>query len=112
MSEFKPRPEPPVLKWKGFTLCETVFSVKGILPVEGSRLRELFDPSTLRLHRDRMAAIQDAEILFNKTFFDAQLRHYGIEFKKSLPKDELELLLRDAVLSGKVIPLPLSPSIH
>lgn len=97
-------PQPPILKRNGFQLRNRVFSVDNIERVDGSRLHELFNPSTLRHPRDQKDTAKEAQKLFKKAFFAAQLRFYEIPFKVSSNKPQLHLLLRDAVRQGKVIP--------
>ncbi|KAL6816164.1 hypothetical protein V8C40DRAFT_269537 [Trichoderma camerunense] len=89
-------PQPPILKRDGFQLRKGVFSIDAIDRVEGSRLHELFNPSTLRLKRDQKAATEEARRLFRRPFFAAQLRYYGVYFPSSASKLELQALLQDA----------------
>ncbi|KAL6817145.1 hypothetical protein J3E69DRAFT_358364 [Trichoderma sp. SZMC 28015] len=99
-------PQPPILKRDGFQLRKGVFSIDAIDRVEGSRLHELFKPSTLRLKRDQKAATEEARRLFRRPFFAAQLRYYGVYFPSSASKLELQALLQDAVRQGKCNHVP------
>ncbi|UKZ53916.1 hypothetical protein TrVGV298_007718 [Trichoderma virens] len=99
-------PQPPILKRNGFQFRKGVLSVDSIDRVDGSRLNELFNPTTLRLKRDQKDAAEKACQLFKKPFFAAQLRYYDIPFKSSASKTELQLLLQDAVRQGKCNHVP------
>lgn len=101
-SEHQSYPQSPILKRDGFQFCQGVFSVDNVGRVGGSRLHELFNPSTLRLKRDQNNAAEEARKLFKKAFFAAQLRYYGISFRSSLSSADLSSLLEDAVRQGKV----------
>lgn len=101
-------PQPPILKRDGFQLRKGVFSIDAIDRVEGSRLHELFNPSTLRLKRDQKAATEEARRLFRRPFFAAQLRYYGVNFPSSASKLELQVLLQDVVRQGKCNHVPQS----
>lgn len=108
MSEYVgPRPQPPVLLKNYFKLdCKDDrwrFTVSEIERMEASRLAELFAPeSYLQKKRDQNAARKESDKLFLKKFHVAQLRHYGIDFRENWPKEQVQSLLRDAVLGGKV----------
>lgn len=104
MAEASNRPEPAVLKRKGFQVCQGIFSVLGVDRVEGSRLKELFDPESLRLKRDQKAARESAKELFKKDFFVAQLKHYGIGFASTANVSQLRDLLERAVRENRVSP--------
>ncbi|KAL7928524.1 hypothetical protein V8C35DRAFT_332684 [Trichoderma chlorosporum] len=101
-------PLPPILKRNGFQLCDGDFTVDNIVRVHGARLQELFQPSSLRLETDQEVASAEARRLFTKPFFAAQLRYYGIPFEASSTKEDLELLLQDAVQQGKCDRVPQS----
>ncbi|KAL7960328.1 hypothetical protein V8C34DRAFT_276861 [Trichoderma compactum] len=107
-AEFPALPQAQVIKRKGFQFCDGVFSVNNIHRVNGSHLRELFNPSTLRLKRDQKAAADEAHGLFKKPFFAAQLRYYGVSFPPSSRTEELRILLEDAVRQGKCNHVPKS----
>jgi hypothetical protein len=100
--ELQKGPKAPVLKRNGFQLCKETFGVENIDRISGSRLRELFDPSSLKPKPDQKHAEQESRRLFNKPFFVAQLRYYNIPFKSSATNPALRVLLRDAVREGKV----------
>lgn len=70
--------------------------------LEGRRLMELFFPQLLRRERDQKRAAEDARRVFNKTFFAGHLRWYGIPFKSNAVSQQLQQLLKDAVVAGKV----------
>lgn len=63
---------------------------------------ELLFPELLRLERDRKRAAKDAKGLLNKTFFAGHLKWYGIPFKSNAVSHQLQQLLKDAVIAGKV----------
>lgn len=96
-SEPQSCPEPPIVKRNGFQIYKEVFSVGGVDRVSGSRLLELFNPTTLRLKRDQKDAAEEARKLFKKTFYVAQLKHYGVPHKASSTSTELWCALHDAV---------------
>ncbi|KAK8209418.1 hypothetical protein IWZ01DRAFT_483330 [Phyllosticta capitalensis] len=101
-----PRPQPPVLRKNHFKLdCKDGqwrFTVDDIERMKASRLAELFAPeSFLQKKRDQNAARKEADKLFLKKFHVAQLRHYGIDFRESAPKGQVQNILRDAVLGGQ-----------
>lgn len=104
MAEARNRPEPPVLKRKGFQVCHGTFSVSGVGRVQGSRLKQLFYPETLRLKRDQKAARESAKELFKKDFFVAQLKHYGIKSASTAKVSQLCDLLELAVREDRVSP--------
>ncbi|KAH8683847.1 hypothetical protein BGZ61DRAFT_455347 [Ilyonectria robusta] len=106
MAEASNRPEPAVLKRKGFQVCHGTFSVSGVDRVEGSRLKQLFYPETLRLKRDQKAARESAKELFKKDFFVAQLKHYGIEFASTAKVSQLRDLLEVAVREDRCERVP------
>ncbi|KAK8241900.1 hypothetical protein HDK77DRAFT_268470 [Phyllosticta capitalensis] len=112
MSEYVgPRPQPPVLLKHYFKLdCKDDrwrFTVSEIERMEASRLAELFAPeSYLQKKRDQNAARKESDKLFLKKFHVAQLRHYGIDFRENWPKEQVQSLLRDAVLGGKCQTVP------
>ncbi|KAF4460974.1 hypothetical protein FALBO_12234 [Fusarium albosuccineum] len=106
-----PRPTQPVVQRHGFQLSKGRFTrVNGDIPrIPGSRLRELFDPSSLQLPQDRMKTEQRAQQLFKKRFFSAQLDHYGIKRPRDMGKPNsgrLRELLRTAVLNGQCDQVP------
>ncbi|KAL7803344.1 hypothetical protein V8C44DRAFT_344411 [Trichoderma aethiopicum] len=103
-------PEKPILKRKGFQFDGDHFSAGGIARVDGARLRGLFNPSTLRLKRDQKDAADEARRLFTKPFLAAQLKYYDIPFRPSHKRDELLLLLQNAVHQGKCDQVPQSVS--
>ncbi|KAK5994908.1 hypothetical protein PT974_03295 [Cladobotryum mycophilum] len=95
------RPEPPVLKRKGFELCQDRFTFLGVDRVTGSRLQVLFNAPSLPLRRDKKAADEESRKLLKRPSLFAQLKHYGVEFSSTASRDKLESLLRDAVDQGK-----------
>lgn len=101
-SEPSYRPEVPVLKRNGFQLYKDNFSVDNIHRVSGPRLLDLFHPDTVKRRTDQTVARIEARRLFNKAFFTAQLRYYGIPFSPSAKSSTLKALLRDEVCEGKV----------
>ncbi|KAF5671952.1 AT hook motif family [Fusarium denticulatum] len=106
MSQINPRPEPPVVEREDFSLTKECFcaSIGNVERVNGSRLRELFWPETLRLKRDQKKASDEARELFKKkSIFAGQLRHYGISFHPKKPTvGELKELLMNAVAEGQI----------
>lgn len=52
--------------------------------------------------RDQKDAADEARRLFTKPFLAAQLKYYDIPFRPSHKRDELLLLLQNAVNQGKV----------
>ncbi|KAF5009870.1 hypothetical protein FDECE_3943 [Fusarium decemcellulare] len=107
----RPRPPPPVVERDGFQLRRGRFScVKGdVGRVRGSRLKELFDPSSLQLEQDRTKAERTAQQLFNKAFFAGQLCHYDIKCPrkhKNMNTGQLRELLREAVFNGECDQVP------
>ncbi|RSL53514.1 hypothetical protein CEP54_010386 [Fusarium duplospermum] len=110
MSKTESRPEPPEIREKGFRLSYGRFTaaVGDIGRVEGSRLRVLFNPGSLRLKRDQKEAQEAAKVLNTKQFLAGQLRHYGIKFPSSAKNGDLRDLLRDAVFAGKCNQVPAS----
>ncbi|KAF4955686.1 hypothetical protein FGADI_4379 [Fusarium gaditjirri] len=108
MAQNSPRPKEPQVKQNGFTLTKGFFRATNgdVALVSASRLRELFQPESLRLKRDQKEASETARQLFRKSFFAGQLRHYGIKLPKSGTTDTLRYLLRDAVLDGKCDKVP------
>ncbi|KAM0418911.1 hypothetical protein ACHAPT_012176 [Fusarium lateritium] len=73
MSETEPRPEPPVIKHKGFRLTNWGFGAAtgDVARKDGSRLRVLFNPGSLRLKRDQKEAQEAAKVLNKKQFLAA-----------------------------------------
>ncbi|KAJ4320376.1 hypothetical protein N0V84_005870 [Fusarium piperis] len=110
MSENEPYPERPEIRQKGFRLTYGTFTaaVGDIGRVEGSRLRVLLNPSSLRLKRDQKEAQEAAKVLNKKQFLVGQLRHYGIKFPSSANYVQLSDMLRDAVFAGKCDQVPAS----
>lgn len=104
MSGNEPYPQRPEIRQKGFRLTDGRFTaaVGDIGRVDGSRLRVLFNPGSLRLKRDQKEAQEAAKVLNKKQFLAGQLRHYGIKFPSSANYGQLRDLLRDAVFAGKV----------
>ncbi|KAM0255374.1 hypothetical protein ACHAQJ_005816 [Trichoderma viride] len=106
-SELQKCPEAPVLKRNGFQLFKETFSVENIDRIGGSRLRELFNPSTLKLKPvEKRHAEKESRRLFKKPFFEAQLRYYGVPFQSSAKGPTLRVLLHDAVRDGKCNSVP------
>ncbi|EEU34561.1 uncharacterized protein NECHADRAFT_88869 [Fusarium vanettenii 77-13-4] len=106
-----PRPTPPVVQRDGFQLRQGHFTrINGdIGRVSGSRLKELFDPSSLQLEQDRIEAERTAQQLFTKKFFSAQLSHYGLRHPRNIKNPNsghFRELLREAVLNGKCDQVP------
>ncbi|KAJ4268981.1 hypothetical protein NW762_003052 [Fusarium torreyae] len=112
MTQEIPRPEPPAVKSNGFQVTHGRFSVipGDIDRVDGNRLRELFDPDSLRLKRDQKEASEAARLLFKKPFFAGQLKHYGINFTSSAKMGDLRELLKNAVHQGQCDHVPESVS--
>ncbi|KAF4973833.1 hypothetical protein FZEAL_9212 [Fusarium zealandicum] len=108
MSETSECPKAPVLKKAGFLFTCGHFSVAAgdISRVDGSRLRVLFNPQSLRLKADQKEAAAAAKSLFRKPFFAGQLKHYGIKFPSSATTFTLEGLLRDSIQQGKCDQVP------
>lgn len=100
MAEAESRPEPPVLKRKGFQLCKDRFSVANIDRVDGSILREIFNPTGLGLGQALVWRITDKT--FEKTFLKAQLRYYGISYPVFGTMHQLRDLLEVAAEQGRV----------
>ncbi|PTB66931.1 hypothetical protein BBK36DRAFT_1117592 [Trichoderma citrinoviride] len=105
-SQLQDAPRAPVLKRKGFQFCDGVFSINGVCRVDGPRLYQLFNPSTLEDEYDQDKAFVEARQLFKKSFFAAQLKYYGIPFQSSLPSARLSALLKGAVQLGKCNRVP------
>ena len=102
-----PRPEPPVLKRGGFTVREDFFGVDGHPRVSDGHLRLLFSSQ----HPGPTCGIPEyaipvyaaeAQRLFSRPFFAAQLRYYGIEHMAASNRDELGDLLEEAARTGEV----------
>ncbi|KAM6540370.1 hypothetical protein FALCPG4_002088 [Fusarium falciforme] len=108
MSGTESRPEPPAIREKGFRLSYGRFTAAAgdVDRVEGSRLRVLFNPGSLRLKRDQKEAQEAAKVLNTKQFLAGQLRHYGIKFPSSANSGQLRDFLRDAVFAGKCDHVP------
>ncbi|KAL7925236.1 hypothetical protein ACQKWADRAFT_285412 [Trichoderma austrokoningii] len=100
------RPEVPTLKRDGFQLSKDGFSVNNIQRVSGPRLLDLFHPDTIKLRIDQATARVEARNLFNKQFFAAQLKYYGIPFSPSAKSSTLKALLRDEVCEGRCDNVP------
>lgn len=60
----------------------------------------MFFPDRLPDRDGQIAAI-DAHHLFRKGFFAAQLRYYGMKIPARSKSEELEGMLREAVVAGK-----------
>ncbi|KAH6608570.1 hypothetical protein Trco_001916 [Trichoderma cornu-damae] len=105
-SEPQSCPEKPIVQRNGFRICDGIFSVGSVSRVSGSRLHELFNPSTLGLKRDQKRAAEEARQLFGKPFYAAQLTHYGIPFQASAAGSELFFLLKDAAREGRCNQVP------
>ncbi|RTE72498.1 hypothetical protein BHE90_013096 [Fusarium euwallaceae] len=106
-----PQPTPPVVQRDGFQLRQGHFTrINGdIARVSGSRLKELFDPSSLQLEQDRIEAERTAQQLFTKKFFLAQLSHYGIRHSRNIKNPNsghFRQVLREAVFSGRCDQVP------
>lgn len=100
-------PSAPVLRRNGFELRGRQFGPTQTTPtperrIEGSRLLVLFYPGRLRSWREQDEAQKAARDLFKRSFFVAQLRWYGIPFRSSALSSELQQLLRDSVVAGRV----------
>jgi hypothetical protein len=104
MSGTESRPDPPAIREKGFRLSygRLTAAAGDVGRVEGSRLRVLFNPGSLRLKRDQKEAQEAAKVLNTKQFLAGQLRHYGVKFPSSANSGQLRDLLRDSVFAGKV----------
>lgn len=97
-----PPPTKPILKRDGFTIKNGVITCNGQERVDSVRLEALFHPERLRLQRDQKKATDDAKLLFNRRFFAAQLRYYGIKFPKTATESQLKSLLEKAVAARQV----------
>jgi hypothetical protein len=100
-------PSAPVLRRNGFELRGRQFGPTQTTAtperrIEGSRLLVLFYPGRLRSWREQDEAQKAARDLFKRSFFVAQLRWYGIPFRSSALSSELQQLLRDSVVVGRV----------
>ncbi|KAH0491178.1 hypothetical protein TgHK011_002620 [Trichoderma gracile] len=105
-SQQQDAPQAPVLKRKGFQFSDGVFSINGISCVDGPRLHELFNPETVESEFEQHDVTVEAQRLFKKPFFAAQLKYYGIPFQSSLPVAGLSALLKEAVHLGKCNRVP------
>ncbi|RSL71781.1 hypothetical protein CEP53_001331 [Fusarium sp. AF-6] len=110
MSESSGCPKRPVLIdiESGFSLSAGRFMVtKGnVVRANGSRLRALFNPTSLRLRQDQEKAEKAAEALSDKVFVAGQLKHYGIKFPRTTELGFIRDILRRAVEQGKCDQVP------
>ncbi|RMJ07024.1 hypothetical protein CDV36_013387 [Fusarium kuroshium] len=77
-----------------------------VVRANGSRLRALFNPTSLRLRQDQEKAERAAEVLSNKVFVAGQLKHYGIKFPRTAKLGFIRDILRRAVEQGKCDQVP------
>ncbi|RSM06721.1 hypothetical protein CEP52_005629 [Fusarium oligoseptatum] len=110
MPESSGCPKRPVLIdiESGFSLSAGRFmTTKGnVVRANGSRLRALFNPTSLRLRQDQEKAERAAEVLSNKVFVAGQLKHYGIKFPRTAKLGFIRDILRRAVEQGKCDQVP------
>ncbi|KAF5013715.1 hypothetical protein FDECE_314 [Fusarium decemcellulare] len=99
----------PVME-SGFSLSDGVFtaSAGNVARVDGSRLRALFDPTSLLVEHEPDEAAEAAAVLSNKEFVAGQLKHYGIEFSSTAKLGAIREVLRQAVDQGKCDRVPRS----
>ncbi|KAJ3513186.1 hypothetical protein NM208_g15221 [Fusarium decemcellulare] len=94
----------------GFRLSDGVFtaSAGNVARVDGSRLRALFDPTSLLVEHEQDEAAEAAAVLSNKEFVAGQLKHYGIKFSSTAKLGAIREVLRQAVDQGKCDRVPRS----
>ncbi|KAF4461164.1 hypothetical protein FALBO_12043 [Fusarium albosuccineum] len=102
--------KPPafIVMERGFRLSDGVFtaSAGNVARVDGSRLRALFNPTSLPLEHEQDEAAEAAAVLSNKEFVAGQLKHYGIKFSSTAKLGAIREVLRQAVDQGKCDRVP------
>lgn len=96
------KPDKPVIKRDGFTIRDGVITCNGHVRVDGSRLESMFHPKRLKSHQLQKTFEKEANRLFSRPFFAAQLRWHGITFPKTATEQQLRSLLDKAAAAKQV----------